>query len=233
MRLIKKFLLFIVIIAAIAVTYITFSGYLLYQSAINSISIEDKVKIIQQQEDYIILKDIPEIYKNAVIAVEDHRFRQHNGIDYISTFRAVVSNISEGELGQGGSTITQQLAKNLYFTQEKKFTRKVAELFVAFDLEELYSKDTILELYINTIYYGKGYYGLTEACKGFYNKTPQKMSDGEATFLAGIPNAPSIYSSERHYDLARKRQKQVLSSMVNKGYLSQEKADEIFDDENV
>ena len=228
MRLIKKLILFIVIAVALVTAYITVSGYWLYQSAIASIGIEDKVSLIQKQEDYILLQDIPKIYKDAVIAVEDHRFNSHNGIDYISTIRAIISNISEGELEQGGSTITQQLAKNLYFTQEKKFTRKVAELFVAFDLEKLYSKDIILELYINTIYYGKGFYGLTEACEGFYGKSPSEMSDSEATFLAGIPNAPSIYSSERNFDLAKQRQKQVLSAMVKRGYLDQERADEIW-----
>lgn len=228
LKFIKRLILAILIIAILIVGFISFLGYQMYKTAITESSLQDKITIIQEQEDYIKLEDIPEIYKNAVIAVEDHRFKKHNGIDLISTTRAIISNISEGELGQGGSTITQQLAKNLYFTQEKKFTRKVAELFVAFDLEKAYSKDDILELYINTIYYGKGYYGLVEACDGFYEKYPSEMTDYESTFLAGIPNAPSIYSSEKNIELARQRQKQVLDAMVKRGYLSQEEADEIY-----
>lgn len=228
LKLIKRFILIALFLAFLLVGYITLSGYNMYKSAISLSNLKDKIDLIQSQEDYVVLEDIPDIYKYAVIAVEDHRFKEHSGIDFVSTTRAIVSNITEGELGQGGSTITQQLAKNLYFTQEKKFTRKVAELFVAFDLEKNYSKDEILELYINTIYYGKGYYGLTEACYGFYKKVPSEMTDYEATFLAGIPNAPSIYSSEKNIDLAKQRQKQVLNAMVKRGYLTQEEADEIY-----
>ena len=228
LKLLKRLLLSAIIAAILLVGCITIYGYNLYKTAVSPSSIKYKVALIQAQEDYIKLADIPDIYKNAVIAVEDHRFKEHGGIDLIATVRAVISNISEGELGQGGSTITQQLAKNLYFTQEKKFTRKVAELFVAFDLERDFSKNEILELYINTIYYGQNYYGLVEACEGFYQKSPSDMTDYEATFLAGIPNAPSIYSSEKNFELARKRQKQVLDAMVKHGYLSQEKAVEIY-----
>ena len=228
LKLIKKFILIVLFVAILLIGYITISGYNMYKSAISLSALETKIKLIQSQEDYVSIENIPEIYKNAVIAVEDHRFKEHSGIDFISTMRAIISNISEGEIEQGGSTITQQLAKNLYFTQEKKLTRKVAELFVAFDLEKNYSKNEILELYINTIYYGKGYYGLTEACYGFYKKTPAQMTDYEATFLAGIPNSPSIYSSEKNIDLAKQRQKQVLKAMVKQGYLTQEEADKIY-----
>lgn len=229
-KFIKRFILLILIIAVLITGYITISGYSMYKSAIDAVSLESKIEQIRAQEDYIDLDDIPKIYKDAVVAVEDHRFLEHGGIDFIATTRAIVFNILEGELGQGGSTITQQLAKNLYFTQAKEFTRKVAELFVAFDLERDYSKDDILELYINTIYYGKGYYGLVAACDGFYKKTPSELTDYEATYLAGIPNAPSIYSSERHSELARQRQKQVLNAMVKYGYLSQEDADRIYNE---
>lgn len=149
------------------------------------------------------------------------------GFDFVATCRAIVANLVDGELSQGGSTITQQLAKNLYFTQEKNFTRKVAELFVSFDLERNYSKDEILELYINTIYYGKGYYGIWQASEGFYKKYPSELTDYEATYLAGIPNAPSIYSSDRHASLAKQRQKQVVSAMIKYGYLTTDESAKI------
>lgn len=201
----------------------------MYKEAISNTSLESKINEIQSLDNYIELEDIPKIYQDAVIAVEDHRFREHNGFDFIATARAIVANFLDGELSQGGSTITQQLAKNLYFTQEKRFTRKVAELFVAFDLEKNYSKDDILELYINTIYYGKGYYGLVSACDGFFKKSPTELTDYEATYLVGIPNAPSIYSSDRHAELAKKRHKQVLNAMVKYGYLPQSEADKIYE----
>ena len=227
-KIIRRVFLLIIIITLIFVGYITFSGYTLYKNAISTIEIKDKINKIQLQEDYITIDKIPDIYANAVIAVEDHRFKDHSGIDIIGTARAILANIIEGELGQGGSTITQQLAKNLYFTQEKTFVRKVAELFVARDLEKNYSKDTILELYINTIYYGKGYYGLVQACDGFYKKYPTELTDYEATYLAGIPKAPSIYSDERYVEFAKKRHKIVLNAMVKYGYLTQKEADIIY-----
>lgn len=224
----KRLILACIIIAICITGYVTLEGYFLYKDAISTTSLNDKIANIKSQDNYIKLKDIPKIYQDAVIAVEDHRFKDHSGFDFIATGRAIVANILDGELSQGGSTITQQLAKNLYFTQEKKFTRKVAELFVAFDLEKNYSKDDILELYINTIYYGKGYYGLVSACDGFFKKNPTELTDYEATYLAGIPNAPSIYSSDRHANLAKQRHKQVLNAMVKYGYLSQTEADNIY-----
>lgn len=227
-KLIRRLLLLIVILVIIFVGYVTFSGYNLYKNAISTINIKDKIEQIQAQEDYIKIDKIPKIYTDAVIAVEDHRFKDHSGIDIIATVRAIFANIVQGELDQGGSTITQQLAKNLYFSQEKTFVRKVAELFVARDLEKNYSKDTILELYINTIYYGKGYYGLVQACDGFYKKYPTELTDYEATYLAGMPNAPSIYSNEKYVEFAKKRHRIVLNAMVKYGYLTQEQADEIY-----
>ena len=112
---------------------------------------------------------------------------------------------------QGGSTITQQLAKNLYFTQEKKFSRKIAELFLSFDLEKNYSKDDILEIYVNTIFFGRGGSGITDASKTFFQKNPSDLNDYESTFLAGIPNAPSIYSEDKK--LGEERRLQVVQAV--------------------
>lgn len=105
------------------------------------------------------------MYINAVISVEDHRFYSHHGIDMIAIGRATINDIKAMRLVEGGSTITQQLAKNIYFTQEKKITRKIAEVFMAFTIEKNYSKDQILELYLNTSYFGDGYQTVKEACK--------------------------------------------------------------------
>ena len=137
----------------------------------------------------------------------------------------MLENIREKDIVAGGSTISQQLGRLLYFTQEKLFTRKIAELFVAFDLEKNYSKDEILELYINIIYYGDGYYGIKEASNGYFNKEPKDMTDCECILLAGIPNAPSIYAN--NLELLKQRQKQVLNKMLKYKYLTQDKANEI------
>ena len=129
---------------------------------------------------------------------------------------------------KAGSTITQQVAKNLYFIGESNFIyRKIAEAFVSFDLEKKYSKDDILEVYINTIYFGEGYYGIKQAAKGYYNKEPKDLSLYEATMLAGVPNAPSVYAPTVNPDLAKSRQEKVLRSMIESEFLTQEEADKI------
>lgn len=114
-------------------------------------------------------------------------------------------NIEAGRLIEGGSTITQQLAKNMYFSQEKKFTRKVAEVFVAQELEDLCDKKTLFELYVNSIYFGAGYYNIYDAAHGYYDKDPSDLNDYESTMLAGIPNAPSVYAPTVNPKLAEER----------------------------
>ena len=154
-------------------------------------------------------------------------FYDHGGVDPIAIGRAVWVNLRTGSLAEGGSTLTQQLAKNLYFTQEKKFSRKVAEVFVAWELERRYDKGEILELYINTIYYGEGYYGIYQASQGYFGKAPADMTDYECTLLAGVPNAPSVYAPTVNPDLAAQRQRQVVDSLVDAGYITAGRAEEI------
>ena len=121
---------------------------------------------------------------------------------------------------EGGSTITQQLAKNLYFTQEKELTRKAAEVFMAFELERNYSKEEILELYVNSIYFGDGYYDVASASEGYFGKTPEELNDYEATLLAGVPNAPSVYAPTKNPDKAEQRRLQVVNRMIACGYIT-------------
>lgn len=228
----KKFikcLIFSIILIVILIGGVfTYQGYSLYKDAIEEMSIENKITEIKSEvEDYIEYNKLPQDYINAVVAVEDRRFFSHNGIDLISIGRAVVKDIQERALVEGGSTITQQLAKNTYFTQKKEFTRKIAEIFMAFEYEKVCSKEEILELYINTIYYGDGYYCIADAANGYFDKTVDELNLYEITLLAGIPNAPSVYAPTKNPELARQRQAQVLNKMVKCGYLTQEKADEI------
>ena len=156
-----------------------------------------------------------------VVAVEDHRFEQHFGLDLIAIGRAVWNNLTTWSLREGGSTITQQLAQNMYFTLEKSFIRKVAEMFMAFQLEHTYMKDEIMELYVNSIYFGDGYYGIGDASKGYLNETPIEMTDYEYTLMAGIPNAPSVYSLTENLPLAEQRQKYVVRQMVKYDYITE------------
>ena len=186
-------------------------GYDMYKDAIAQVSLEDKVSEIRSKESYTVFSDLPETYTDAVLSVEDHRFYGHIGIDPIAITRAMVNDVKAGRFVEGGSTITQQLAKNLYFTQEKKMERKVAEVFMAFALERDYSKNEILELYVNTIYFGK---------------EPEDLTDYESTLLAGVPNAPSKYSPTVNLELAEKRQEQVVERLVACGLFTKERAQE-------
>ena len=205
------------------------NGYKMYKEAIEEISIEDKIKQIKSKENYTEISELPQTYIDAVLSVEDHRFYKHNGIDIIAIGRAIVNDIRKMEFIEGGSTITQQLAKNIYFTQEKKVKRKIAEVFMAFKIENKCEKDEILELYLNTSYFGDGYYTVREASLGYFGKEPNQMTDYEAIMLAGIPNAPSVYSPSKNPELAKQRQKQVMNKMVEYKYLSQDEANRILE----
>lgn len=136
----------------------------MYDDALAQTSLSETIEKIQSEEDYVTIEELPKDYLNAVVAVEDHRFRDHGAIDIWAIGRAIYINVTNLALLEGGSTITQQVAKNIFFIEEENpVTRKIAEIFAAFDLEKNYSKDEILELYINIIYYGDGYYGIREA----------------------------------------------------------------------
>lgn len=228
MKILKRLFLIIFLIILIVGSVIFLNGYKLYKTTIDELSLEDKIKEIKSNDSYVSISDVPTYYTSAVIAVEDHRFRQHGAIDIISIGRAIVSNIRAKDFNEGGSTITQQVAKNLYFiTEDDVISRKIAEILVGIDLENNYSKDDILEFYINTIYFGEGYYGIKEASNGYYDKEPKDLTLYQATLLAGVPNAPSIYAPTINPDLAKSRQGKVIRSMVEHGYLSEEESKKI------
>ena len=201
------------------------NGYNMYKTAIEETPLEEKVEEIREQENYTTIEEMPQMYINAVISVEDKRFFTHPGIDIIAIGRAALNDIKAMSFVEGGSTITQQLAKNIYFTQEKKITRKIAEVFMAFDIEKAYDKNEILELYLNTSYFGDGYYTVKEASRGYFGKEPMEMDDYEWIMLAGIPNAPSVYAPTKNLDLAKQRQRQVAEKMIANGYLTEEEAE--------
>ena len=232
MKLIRRLLLLIITVILIAGGILAYKGYKIYKEVLEKTSVADKVAEIKAKENYTELKDLPDFYKNAVIAVEDRRFYKHGPIDPIAIARAVFVNIKSWKLQEGGSTITQQLAKNIYFTQEKSALRKVAEMYMAYEIERNCDKDTILELYLNTSYFGDGYYCVAEASRGYYKKEPKDMNRNEASMLAGIPNAPSAYCPTKHLDLAKKRQNQVLDKMVRYEFITAKEKEEILNESN-
>ena len=219
MRLIKRILLLAIIVIVAAASIVIGQGYQMYLDAVEEISVEEKAAEIMEKEHYTTYDELPETYIKAIIAAEDRRFLYHRGFDIISTARAAWRNIKSKEIVEGGSTITQQLGRIMYFSQEKKYSRKVAEVLVAWLIEELYEKEKILELYVNTIYFGSGYYSVYDACMGYFGKAPSEMNDYECTMLAGIPNAPSVYSPDVNPTLAEQRRQQVLVCMAEAGYI--------------
>ena len=205
------------------------NGNKLYKEKLSEISLENKVSSVRENSNFIKLNSLPTYYKDAVVSVEDRRFYSHGTIDFIALARATFSNIKQKDFKEGGSTITQQTAKNLYLIKEKDVSnRKVAEFLIGRDLEKKYNKDEILELYVNTIYFGDGYYGIQEASKGYFNKDAKDLTLYEATMLAGVPNAPSLYAPTINFHLTQSRQKKVVSSMVETGTLSQEESDKLY-----
>lgn len=227
MKFIKRLIFTILLIIIIVISVIVYLGHSMYKEALDKINIQDRIQEIKNNESYLTIDNIPDDFKHAIVAVEDHRFYTHSGIDLITTTRSMLQNIKEKDIVAGGSTITQQTGRLLYFTQEQRFTRKVAELFVAFDLEKNYSKDEILELYCNMIYYGDGYHGIKEASNGYFKKDPKDLTLAEASLLAGLPNAPSAYSPTKNKKLAHKRQSVVLTQMVKYEYITEEQKQEI------
>ena len=206
-------------------------GYKMYKQAIMQMSLAEKIEEIKSLDSFVPIEEMPIDYLNALIAVEDHRFYEHGAVDIISIARAIFTNVKELELQEGGSTITQQTAKNLYFTQEKKLERKIAEIFLASKLEKEYEKKDILELYVNTSYFGTGYYGVKDAAKGYYDKELKDLTLWECTMLAGIPNAPNVYAPNKKPELGKQRQKQVIQKMVKYGYITGEQGDKLLEEQ--
>ena len=228
---IKKFILYLsaaLLCFLICVgAFFGIKGYMMYKEATSQTSIEETVNAIRDEEHFTTYPDLPDFYINAVISVEDHRFMEHPGIDFIAICRAALTDLKTLSFKEGGSTITQQLVKNLFYTQDKTLERKAAEIFAVLDMEGKYSKEEIFELYVNTIYFGSGYHGIYYASTGYFGKEPSELTDGESAILAGLPNAPSEYSPDTNTGLTSQRTQQVLDSMVRNQLLTQDEADRL------
>ncbi len=174
----------------------------------------------EQNRVPVKIDKIPEHLKDAFIAVEDVRFYDHAGVDPKGILRAVYANITNQGVAEGGSTITQQLAKNAYLTQDRTMKRKVQEIFLALQLERKYTKEEILELYLNQIYFGQGAYGVQAAAKTYFGKNVEDLDLNECAMLAGIPKSPNYYSPLNNLDAAQERKGVVLDQMAKYGYIS-------------
>lgn len=180
----------------------------------------------REKNDYVELKNISEYVKNSIVSIEDKNFYNHKGFDYLRIAKAMLVNLKSKKLKEGASTISQQYIKNLYLTFDKTWERKIQEALLTLELETHYSKNEILEGYLNTIDFGAGNYGIKEASKYYFNKEPKDLSLAEASIIVGIPKNPSYYNPVTNYENAKERQKNVLISMVKNKYISKDEMNE-------
>ena len=173
---------------------------------------------------YTPIEQIPQTLRQAVIATEDSRFFEHPGLDIVGIGRAAWTNLKKGGRFQGASTITQQLARALFLTPERTYQRKIKELILAIKMEWVLTKDQILEMYLNQIYFGHGAYGVGAATQTYFDKHVSQLTLPESAFLAGLPKAPNTYSPYRNPELAKARKELVLLRMVESNFLTDEEA---------
>lgn len=187
-------LLIFLTIFTIKVYPVIHNGYDLYYKSTSTVNLNKTIEELQSTDNYVELDEVSKEFIRDLIISEDKRFYVHNGFDPLATARALFNDIRVGYFAQGGSTITQQLAKNVYFSFDKKLERKVAELFAAFDIEKRLTKDQILELYINIIYFGEGCYGIKEASYHYYGVSPRDLTSEQITSLVWTIKSPNNYN---------------------------------------
>lgn len=183
-------------------------------------SLEAKV----DRKQFVSSKDIPDMMKKAIVATEDRRFYDHGALDLVSVTRALVTNYMAGQTLEGGSTIAQQTVKNIFLSHDRTLSRKIEELALAVRLEKNYTKDEILELYLNTIYFGHGAYGIKDAARIYFGKDVKDLDVSQCAMLAGLPQAPSVYDPITHPEEGIRRMAVVLTLMAQQEYISSEDA---------
>ena len=181
--------------------------------------VEETVKSLRSAPDWVTLQKIPDHTRKALLAIEDHDFYKHGALDYVGIARAAFANLKAGEVQQGGSTLTQQMVKNVFLSSEQTFTRKAEEAILATRVEQKYSKDEILEIYFNTTYFGAGAYGVRDAAKKYFGKEPDKLTLPESALLAAMPYAPSALNPYENPKGCAKRVRLVLKEMLKYGYI--------------
>ncbi|MEI8159141.1 MAG: transglycosylase domain-containing protein, partial [Burkholderiales bacterium] len=174
----------------------------------------------QERRDFVAIADTPVLMKNALLSIEDSRFYTHSGVDFIGLARALVADLTGG-VKQGASTITMQVARNFFLTQERTLTRKLKEALLTYRIEEALTKDQILELYMNQIYLGQRSYGFSSAARTYFGKSLPELSIAQAAMLAGVPQNPARHNPAVNPERAQQRQRLVLKSMLRLGYITQ------------
>ena len=182
-------------------------------------------EFFKEQRYVVPFEEIPENLRNAFVSAEDAAFFQHSGLDFMGIARAMITNIKQGRMAQGASTITQQVARSFLLTREKKLARKIREAILSYRVENSFSKEHILYLYLNQIFLGHGAYGVQAAARLYFDKDVRELDLAECAIIAGLPQAPSNYSPNRNFKAAKARQRYVLNQMARRGYATQEEAD--------
>lgn len=240
MKYINKFLkILILIIFAIIIIDISFYVYayitpkfpIYTNNNITYYDINGNDMFNSNNNDYVKLDEISPDVINAIVSIEDKNFYKHNGFDFLRIAKAMVINITSGKIKQGASTISQQYVKNLYLTFDKTWKRKIKEAFLTIELETHYSKEEILEGYLNTINFGAGCYGIKNASNYYFNKEPKDLTIEEATLLVGIPKSPTYFNPITNYDNSKGRQYDVIYSMYKNNYISKNDIDKIYNKE--
>ena len=188
-------------------------------------NMEEIVEPMRAEPDWVKITDIPKSVRNAILAIEDHNFYEHGALSSEGILRAMLANITEGEITQGGSTLTQQFVKNTFLTHEQTMERKIEEAILSVILEEKYSKDEILEMYLNSTYFGAGATGVHQASKVYFGRHIRNLTLAEAAVLAALPNAPSALNPLENPVDCKQRQMLVLNAMAKHGFITQEEAD--------
>lgn len=181
------------------------------------------LSVLKGEKDvyYVEFDNIPIYVKQAIVSTEDKRFYKHKGIDYKGIMRAVWAMIRDGEVTQGGSTITQQLARTVFLSNERTWERKIEEMYIAVELEAKYSKDDILEFYLNNVYFANGYYGIEAASQGYFGMDVNHLSLSEMAYLCSIPNNPNLYNPVKNHDKTMKRRNRILKAMLEEQVISE------------
>ena len=240
MKYINKFLkILILIIFAIIIIDISFYVYayitpkfpIYTNNNITYYDINGNDMFNSNNNDYVKLDEISPDVINAIVSIEDKNFYKHNGFDFLRIAKAMVINITSGKIKQGASTISQQYVKNLYLTFDKTWKRKIKEAFLTIELETHYSKEEILEGYLNTINFGAGCYGIKNASNYYFNKEPKDLTIEEATLLVGIPKSPTYFNPITNYDNCKSRQYDVIYSMYKNNYINKNDIDKIYNKE--
>ena len=227
-KVLKLLLVSVLLVIVTGSGLLIYRGHSEYEALVKEHPLEEMISQARSDSDYTKIEDISSYLLDATVSVEDKNFYSHNGVDLAGVARAVLSNLFGIGEPSGGSTISQQLCKNLYgLFYDTSITRKITEAFLTYELEGNYEKDEILELYLNVINYGDGYIGIAAASRGYFGKEPSQLTLDEASLLAGIPQSPSNFQLSDHLAQAQEKQKVVLEAMVRENKISEAQMNEI------